>query len=168
MAITKIQSESVNLADDFAFTGTVSGAGESNTPYWYATANGQSIPNSTTTLVAYSTEVLDSDGAYTNTASNYKFTVPSGKNGIYHIGAQIALNSGNDFNSCLIEIRKNNSIIATLNARHEHYEGRFTSIVTSAVATDYFTVTAYQDEGGAIALNNATLNFFYGYRVKST
>ena len=27
MALSKIQSESVNLADDFAFTGTVSGAG---------------------------------------------------------------------------------------------------------------------------------------------
>lgn len=28
MAIDKIQSESINLKDDFAFTGTVSGAGE--------------------------------------------------------------------------------------------------------------------------------------------
>ena len=28
MAIDKIQSESINLADNFAFTGTVSGAGE--------------------------------------------------------------------------------------------------------------------------------------------
>ena len=33
MAIDKIQSESINLADNFAFTGTVSGAGESNVPY---------------------------------------------------------------------------------------------------------------------------------------
>ena len=28
MAISKIQSESINLADTFAFTGTVTGAGE--------------------------------------------------------------------------------------------------------------------------------------------
>jgi hypothetical protein len=28
MAIDKIQSESINLADNFAFTGTVTGAGE--------------------------------------------------------------------------------------------------------------------------------------------
>ena len=32
MAITKIQSESLNLADTYAFTGTVTGAGEKNTP----------------------------------------------------------------------------------------------------------------------------------------
>jgi len=30
MALSKIQSESVNLADDFAFSGTVTGAGETN------------------------------------------------------------------------------------------------------------------------------------------
>ena len=30
MPLSKIQSESINLADDFAFTGTVTGAGESD------------------------------------------------------------------------------------------------------------------------------------------
>ena len=30
MAISKIQAESMNLADTYAFTGTVSGAGETN------------------------------------------------------------------------------------------------------------------------------------------
>ena len=35
MAITKIQSESLNLADTYAFTGTVTGAGESNAPSFY-------------------------------------------------------------------------------------------------------------------------------------
>jgi hypothetical protein len=32
MAITKIQSESLNLSDNYDFTGTVTGAGEINTP----------------------------------------------------------------------------------------------------------------------------------------
>jgi len=31
MVISKIQSESINLADTFAFTGTVSGAGSART-----------------------------------------------------------------------------------------------------------------------------------------
>ena len=43
MAIDKIQSESINLADNFAFTGTVTGAGESNTPSFYATGDGQQL-----------------------------------------------------------------------------------------------------------------------------
>ena len=36
MALSKIQSESINLADNFAFTGTVTGSGESNAPYFQA------------------------------------------------------------------------------------------------------------------------------------
>ena len=36
MAITKIQSESLNLADTYDFTGTVTGAGESNNQYFRA------------------------------------------------------------------------------------------------------------------------------------
>ena len=36
MAITKIQSESLNLADTYDFTGTVTGAGGTNTPAFHA------------------------------------------------------------------------------------------------------------------------------------
>jgi hypothetical protein len=32
MALIKVQSEGINLADDFTFTGTVAGAGGVNTP----------------------------------------------------------------------------------------------------------------------------------------
>ena len=37
MAIDKIQSESINLADNFAFTGTVTGAGGDNKPAFSVT-----------------------------------------------------------------------------------------------------------------------------------
>ena len=36
MAITKIQSESLNLSDTYDFTGTVTGAGGVNTPAFVA------------------------------------------------------------------------------------------------------------------------------------
>ena len=46
MAITKIQSESMNLADTYAFTGTVTGASGVNTPAFYATMSGdQTLTN---------------------------------------------------------------------------------------------------------------------------
>ena len=71
MAIDKIQSESINLADTFAFTGTVTGAGGVNTPAFmaYLSAN-QSISNSTYTKVQCNLEVFDTDNAYDN-SSNY-------------------------------------------------------------------------------------------------
>jgi len=67
MAITKIQSESLNLADTYAFTGTVTGAGESNSPNFHAVnASGQALSDSTwtkiTVLTSASFNVNPDDG----------------------------------------------------------------------------------------------------------
>jgi hypothetical protein len=73
MAITKIQSESLNLADTYDFTGTVTGAGGDNTPafYAYGTAE-QYISNGTWTKVNFGTEVFDTDNNFDN--SSMRFT----------------------------------------------------------------------------------------------
>ena len=78
MAITKIQSESVNLADDFAFTGTITGAGESNVPAFHIEqSGGQTVSNNTLTKMTFETEIFDADNVY-NT-STHKLTLPTGK-----------------------------------------------------------------------------------------
>tara|TARA_Y100000114_G_scaffold61140_1_gene56134 strand:+ start:295 stop:819 length:525 start_codon:yes stop_codon:yes gene_type:complete len=66
MAISKIQSESINLADTFAFTGTVTGAGESNAPYFRVYRNGSSNVGSSAsyTTITFETEVYDSANAF--------------------------------------------------------------------------------------------------------
>ena len=70
MAIDKIQSESINLADNFAFTGTVSGAGGVNTPAFEAwLSTDQSASNDTFTKLQCNTEIYDTDSDYDN--SNY-------------------------------------------------------------------------------------------------
>ena len=75
MALSKIQSESINLADNFAFTGTVTGAGESNAPYFqaYRGSSTQSISAGSWTKVQINTEIVDSANAYDN-STNYRFT----------------------------------------------------------------------------------------------
>ena len=74
MAIDKIQSESINLADNFAFTGTVTGAGGVNTPMFQAkltTASVAFTEGSITALIMNS-EDFDTDNAYDT--STGKFT----------------------------------------------------------------------------------------------
>jgi len=84
MAIDKIQSESINLADTFAFTGTVTGAGGVNTPAVSAYSNAnQTVTDNTFTKVAFNAELYDTDSAFDT--STYRFTVPSGKAGKYYI-----------------------------------------------------------------------------------
>ena len=77
MAIDKIQSESINLADNFAFTGTVTGAGENNTPNFYVrgTAN-TSCAENTATKLSVGAEDWDSDSAF-DLGSNNKLNTTS-------------------------------------------------------------------------------------------
>ena len=59
MATTKVQSEGINLADDFTFTGTVAGT-PTNTPAFLAYNNSaDTISNSSYTKVEFDTEVYD-------------------------------------------------------------------------------------------------------------
>jgi hypothetical protein len=100
MAIDKIQSESINLADNFAFTGTVTGAGGANTPAFEAYlggSGGQSVSDNTLTKVEAATEVYDTDSAYDT--STYRFTPQTA--GKYFVYGAIQYEAGS--NDDLIE-----------------------------------------------------------------
>jgi len=86
MAIDKIQSESINLADNFAFTGTVTGAGGANTPSFEAKIDGtqQTLSQDVNTKIAFAIENFDTDSKYDT--SNYRFTpTVAGKYFVYSV-----------------------------------------------------------------------------------
>ena len=65
MAITKLQAEALNLADTYAFTGTVTGAGEANKPYFEAYTSGlQQTDHNTTTKLTFGSEAHDSNSDF--------------------------------------------------------------------------------------------------------
>ena len=74
MAITKIQSESLNLSDNYDFTGTVTGAGGTNTPYFSAhkTSN-QDVSNGTTAKLTFDAVSSESTSGVFDLTNN-KFT----------------------------------------------------------------------------------------------
>ena len=73
MAITKIQSEAINLADNFAFTGTVTGAGGVNTPSVVVHGGTDAYGGSNTwTKVKLDTEILDTESSFDT--STYRWT----------------------------------------------------------------------------------------------
>ena len=91
MAITKIQSESLNLADTYAFTGTVTGAGGVNTPYFEAKLTSrQTISSNVTTKVAFNSAVVDTDSCF-DTTNNRFLPTTAGK---YLILLQLTLEGG--------------------------------------------------------------------------
>jgi hypothetical protein len=121
----------------------VSLVGGNNTPSWRATMSTAQTgnTNNTAVLASFDTEDFDTDSAYTNSSSNYKFTVPSGKAGKYFIGANLNIGEEGDNadlqqKRCLIY--KNGSAVA---------EGRdqFSSSVIQGSTLNFIGAFTIQD-----------------------
>lgn len=170
MAIDKIQSESINLADNFAFTGTVTGAGGTNTPaFQVLLSSAQNIPDETITKVTVSHELFDTDNAF---ASN-KFTVPSGKAGsyVFHFGAQPNAWS---FGRFIMYLYKNGSAYAyTEMADDDNSPPNNRSINSSTYMQlsegDYIEMYVYHDGNGSTqsirGATNEILTYFGGNKL---
>ena len=80
MALSKIQSESMNLADTYAFTGTVTGAGSNILEQLFIIANGESVtvPSGTYTIGDVTAELLLTDSWVDIPSSSISYTPPSG------------------------------------------------------------------------------------------
>ena len=165
MAIDKIQSESINLADNFAFTGTVTGAGGANTPAFHAynPQNG-SVANQTEVIVSNNTELLDSSAAYDT--STYKFTPQVA--GYYFLYANVRYQSGTtDFDRINLEITKNSTDILSARNNNKDYSTVCVSgIVQANGSSDYFQMRSYQNSGGSISIStDDELVYFGGYKI---
>ena len=153
MAITKIQSESMNLADTYAFTGTVTGAGESNTPAFQATMSANlSMSDATYTKMTFNTETFDTASAYDH-SSNYRFTPQTaGKYFIYGRGfVDTVGNVGLNYRS--INIYKNGSVVHR-NQWQQKYTagltdasslGEVSAVIDMNGSSDYVELFAYVD-----------------------
>ena len=166
MAIDKIQSESINLADTFAFTGTVTGAGGVNTPAFFASlSSNQSIAHDTTTKIQFNSELYDVGSCYDN-SSNYRWT--PGFVGKVFIGYQ--LHSGNHTDYGYSYIYKNGTKIQ----QSVFYTGVDVDVTMLGFATDvtdaddYYEIFWKQTKGSSANIQGNTdreKTFFYGYKI---
>jgi len=163
MAITKIQSESLNLADTYDFTGTVTGAGGVNTPAFHARVNSaNSTTDNVETKINFGTEVFDTDSAYDTSTS--KFTVPSGKAGKYFIYARVRLDTATDSEIYDIQIKKNGSTVFQHSANQYRYTSAYVSGILDLSASDYLEV--YVIISNNLSLRNDQKEcFFGGYKI---
>ena len=174
MAINKIQSESINLADTFAFTGTVTGAGGVNTPAFqaYASSN-QSQTNDTFTKIECDTEDFDVGGNYDH-STNYRFTpTTSGK---YLIYGQAHCNAGTGNVTRLTvaiykngtDVAKQDTFIDTSDAVLTEFTGLTTTVESANGSSDYFELYARLRtyNGSTITIEGgAGKSFFGAYKI---
>ena len=137
----------------------------SNTPAFMATRSGgdQTIANATYTLMSFNNEIIDTDSAYDNSA--YTFTVPSGKNGTYLIGGQVAKNNAGSTDRLILKITKTTGGSETSFLFGEAYSKDYAKATTSKICTlavgDILKCYAYQNTGGDIQIEQGEENSFF-------
>ena len=168
MAITKIQSESLNLADNYDFTGSVTGAGGENKYEFYAYQNtSHSIANNTNTTIQFDTESFDSDGKY----STSTYTYSPAEAGFYHVGFSLGINAATDYSIQQVVLIKNTSTeLARVRRPHtgntQAIQNYFASTIVQLGASDTLKIQAYQNSGSSRNTYN-TINdtYFWGYKL---
>ena len=173
MAITKIQSESLNLADTYDFTGTVTGAGGINTPAFsaYLSAN-QSLSNDTFTKLDFDSEEYDSGSVFDT--SNNRFT--PGVVGKYMISAGASIDSDQSSNCDRIKlaIYKNGSALRVVEPDFRGNPIRranptFSYLINVTSTSDYFECYVFHSaaisSSGVFVQGGATYTYFNGYKI---
>ena len=175
MAIDKIQSESINLADNFAFTGTVTGASGANTPYFSALKTGnQTITHSQDTKVSFgSEEIASSSGVFDVTNNKFTATVA----GIYQFNFKATFyDSANNLKRADLYIFKNNSQVRKEIFFMANGGIREVCLTTSFIDTvsvnDYYEMYVYHNttDNGTIAIaadahGSAKETFFQAFKL---
>ena len=173
MAIDKIQSESINLADTFAFTGTVTGAGATNKPAFHANnSSNQTWTINTHTKIAFTNENFDSNSAYDTSTS--RFTVPSGEGGKYYIGSTVQLYGNSDFSEMFARVYINGSAENQLSLRirykdadpldGSYNQNYFFGGIKNLSASDYIEVYGMVNASSGDAKINQQSTFF-AYKI---
>lgn len=164
MAITKIQSESLNLTDDYTFTGKLSGH---MSPSFMAISNtNQTISNATLTKLQFADEQWDTNSAYSTT--DHRFTVPTGYAGKYFFKSHFLIQSGDDKEYYMYLYKNGSQVLYTLGK--EVTGGGAGNAMASTSATldlsvgDYIEAFGYHSTG--VSKNSYSgYNIFTGYRI---
>jgi len=188
MAISKVKSASIttdavgstqigtdavgptqlNEASDYAFTGTVTGAGGVNTPAFEARlSNEPSVSTNTWTKVPVNVEIYDVGGCYDN-STNYRFTPTTAGKYVFYV--QVGFNALTDGKYLFAAVRKNGLVIfSDGNAiNHTGHDGglasRYTITAEANGSSDYFEAYAFHNHGSNRNFT-AGWTFFGGYKI---
>jgi hypothetical protein len=142
-----------------------------NTPAFLVfQSSNQSISNTTSTILQFGTENIDTDNAY----SSNRFTVPTGEGGLYHFALNIQMNG--NITGANIGIQRYNSSGGRYTSGGGNFSGALNvNIVTSVLAFshgatlelnagDYVEATIYHGSGST-KTTYAPTTWFGGYKL---
>jgi len=175
LKVNTIQDKGGNTIISSDGSGTLTlPSGLKMTPNFFVYRNSaQSISSATYTKVQFNVENIDTDNAFDN-STNYRFTVPSGKDGKYFIFTTVegSALSASQFKYQNVAIYKNGSVYINHlmhmeNSNTQQGHGN-TYAIMDLVAGDYLEVyTRIADSSGSPQINGGTSreSCFGGYRL---
>lgn len=126
------------------------------------TGTAVSIPDATTTVLAWDVEAFDSNGFHDNVTNNSRLTVPAGLGGTYLVTGQVSF-AANATGDRMLTINKNGLVDAQASARATaalHHRQQIAAELVLA-AGDYVELTAYQTSGGALGTNASAIEGWF-------
>ena len=168
-----VSGDTVNIPAGvtIANAGTATGFGEANTPAFavQGTDNQSSVASATYTKVTFNSELKDTDSAFD--LSTERFTVPSGKAGLYTFKYSCQNSQKEAANKVYqIVLYKNGSLAeGTLVRQNPTTTGNYDIFLNGSAslvlaASDYVEVFYYQNSSGSVNLE-ANKRLFSGFRV---
>jgi hypothetical protein len=125
---------------------------------------GQSLSNTTQTVIDFNGEIIDTDGFHDNSTNNSRITIPTGKGGKYFLYARGAFD-GNANGSRAVTIRKNGSDLLaevhTWNAGGTYGASCDVSAIASLNAGDYIEMRLFQSSGGSLNTQGGDFDAYY-------
>ena len=154
--------------------GTQTGFGGSTDVAFHAQlSTGRTLSHEVWTLLHMNSEIIDIGSCYD--ASNYKFTVPSGKGGTYHVGYQVTVENASNTKQYIAwgKIYKNGSNMGDV---YSHYQNNTdnpsrnvtvsSSFIVNLSASDYlemYAMSATNNSSNSTAVANYTT--WWGYKL---
>jgi hypothetical protein len=126
----------------------------------------QTISNATVTQLTFNTDEIDTDAFHDTSSNTSRFTVPSGKAGVYRFSAKVA-NGASTAGVRQLRMYKNGTyntylVEQSLGSAGAFYGGEY--IINLAVS-DYLEIYAYQNSGGNLLIDTgrdvAQISFTY-------
>ena len=161
MTLVKTRARGINLADTFAFTGTVSGAGGNAPAFRVNKSSTQAIANDSETEMTWQDEVLDSASAF---ASN-RFTPQTA--GYYQIYVSSRLNTNSDSDQWRVQIHKNGTVFAIGSmVNRTQQTAQCLAMVQLNGSSDYVSAYAYHTVGSSANIEaQDQYTYFQGFLV---
>ena len=170
IANSKLANSSVSInGSSVSLGGSLTGIGEDNTPYFRAVGSGtQSVATATMTTIVFDSEQLDSDNGY-NT-SNYKYTIPSGKGGLWFFQTSVYSGTLSDGVQADLMIYKNSTEVgfSRMKMGGSINPSMITGLIANVAAGDALYARFNHYQGSNVTIQpNLDSAYFAGFRIKA-